>query len=86
MSRSESDLGWSRDEIMKAATKEGFTGFKGATCDECGITANVLAGIPEWLCGCGKLNVLPFGFSMDAHENPNLGPTRDVILEAIKSS
>ena len=81
---SESDIVWSHEKIVEAATTwANFNGFTGAFCGQCGKAANVLAGKGGWFCVCDGYNMLDFKYFRVAHANPDLGPTKATIEEAL---
>lgn len=71
---------FSAEEIAEALdTWANFVGFSGETCGKCGKTANVLVGGAMWECVCGHYNVTPFIIHRIPHEQPDLGPSYEVI-------
>jgi len=74
-------------------TRKNFIGFSGETCesDDCGKTANVVHGGLCWECCCGQINtnsglVLYRQSPKPLHEVPDLGPSREVILQGYRAS
>ncbi len=63
-------------------SKTVFGGFTGETCGSCGLTANVDAYCARWTCTCGHENVLPSSDATTPHDEPDLGPRREVLEAA----
>jgi len=60
-----------------------FPGFAGETCVVCKRTANVV-NHPMWICVCHAVNWQSFkGSAPVLHENPDLGPTKEVIEQGV---
>jgi len=73
-----------REEIVHAATTwANFRGFTAITCQQCEKTANIPARRSAgWICVCGTDNTLSHKNQVP-YENPDLGPTRATIDDAL---
>ena len=81
------DFDFSVEKIVDAITTwANFNGFSGESCSKCKKTVNVLGCGPGWFCVCGHYNAQSFSHNQIPHDNPDLGPTKDTIYEAVAKS
>jgi len=86
MKVTEESFQFSRKEMMSMPGWMNFNGFSGESCGKCNKTANILGGGPGWICVCESYNAQDFYHNRAPHENPDLGPTKSEIQEALNES
>jgi len=79
------DLDFTDEKLTEMFTWPHFHGFTAAKCSKCKSTANVKI-FHGWICMCGHYNALLLDYHQIPYDNPDYGPTKKRIQEAIDKS